>query len=150
MSEDEKAQRNAILDEKQKTADEENATRSGIGTRVRVGQTRGKNPMVITWEAFDESKPDTLPDSIQKFMETTSVKDEATLVSFLISGYNDNAYTTASDPIAEYLEPTWTPDVSANFRLVVRNYARGLNQSIEDAVALIKPGFVAQFGSAGK
>jgi len=53
--------REAELDAKQKEADKTNAARTGVGTRVRIGQTRGKNPLVISWEAFDESKPDTLP-----------------------------------------------------------------------------------------
>ena len=131
--------------EKQKVADEDNATRTGVGTRARVGQTRGKNPMVISWEAFDESKPDSLPKSIQSFMEVTKVKDEPSLVSFLVSGYNDSQYTAASDPLAEYVDLSWLPDTQTQFRLVVRNYSRGANVSLEDAVALIKPGFASQF-----
>lgn len=135
------------LQRKQAEADAENAKRTGIGVRVRVGQTRGKNPVVITWEAFDESKPDTLPTGIQGFMDTTNVKDEPSLVSFLISGYNEAAYTAASDPLAEYVEATWPQDAQTQFRLVVRNYSRGANVSLEDAVALIKPGFSKQFAA---
>lgn len=133
------------LQQKQKEAEITNSKRSGVGTRVRVGQTRGKNPLVITWEAFDESKPETLPTEIQQFMEVTSVKDQPTLVSLLIAGYNDSQYTAASDPLAEYVDATWPDDAQAQFRLVVRNYSRGANVSLEDAVALIKPGFAAQF-----
>lgn len=133
------------IDAKQKSADEDNDTRTGVGLRVRVGQTRGRNPMVISWEAFDESQTKTLPTGIQNFMEVTKVKDEPTLVSFLISGYNDAAYTAASDPLAEYVENTWSPEAQNQFRLVVRNYSRGANVSLDEAVALIKPGFVRQF-----
>lgn len=133
------------LQQKQKEAEIVNGKRSGVGTRVRVGQTRGKNPLVITWEAFDESKPDTLPTEIQQFMEVTGVKDQPTLVNLLIAGYNDSQYTAASDPLAEYVDATWPDDAQAQFRLVVRNYSRGANVSLEDAVALIKPGFAAQF-----
>lgn len=146
MSEDQKAVAQAELDSKQKVADEDNATRTGVGLRVRVGQTRGRNPMVIAWEAFDESKPETVPTSIQSFMEVTKVKDEPSLVNYLISGYNDAAYTAASDPLAEYVDSAWPADAQTQFRLVVRNYSRGANVSLEDAVALIKPGFAAQFG----
>jgi hypothetical protein len=130
---------------KEAEAEITNKARTGVGVRVRVGQTRGKNPLVITWEAFDESQPATLPTSIQQFMDITGVKDEPTLVSYLITGANDAAYTAASDPLAEYVDPTWPPDSQVQFRLVVRNYSRGANVSLEDAVALIKPGFVAQF-----
>lgn len=133
------------LERKTKEAEAENATRSGVGVRVRVGQTRGKNPMVITWEAFDESKPDTLPKEIQQFMEVTGKKDQETLVDYLIRGYNDAAYEAASDPLAEFVEATWPADAQTQFRLVVRNYSRGANVSLEDAVALIKPGFSKQF-----
>jgi len=133
------------LERKQKEADAENAKLSGVGLRHRVGQTRGKNPVVIGWKAFDESKPDTLPTSIQQFMEVTSVKDEPTLVSYLIGGLNDANYTAASDPLAEFVDPTWPDDAQTQFRLVVRNYSRGAQVSLEDAVALIKPGFSKQF-----
>src|SRR5436190_10527202 len=126
-------------------ADETNKARAGVGTRVRVGQTRGKASQVISWEAFDESKPDTLPTSIQNFMDVTNQKDQNTLLSYLISGYNDSMYTAASDPIAEFVDATWPEDAQAQFRLVVRNYSRGANVSIEDAVKLIKPGFVTTY-----
>lgn len=135
------------LASKQKAADEANSSRSGVGLRVRVGQTRGRNPIVISWEAFDESKPETLPKGVQEFITVTGVKDEPSLVSYLISGYNDAAYTAASDPLAEYVNPAWPSDAATQFRLVVRNYSRGANVSLEDAVALIKPGFEKQFAS---
>lgn len=133
------------VERKQLEADVENAKRTGVGVRVRVGQTRGKNPQVITWEAFDESKPDTLPTSIQAFMDVTGVKDEPTLVSYLIAGSNDAAYTDAADPLKEYVDLSWPQDAQTQFRLVVRNYSRGASVSLEDAVALIKPGFSKQF-----
>jgi len=125
--------------EKAKTA---NATRTGKGTRVRVGQTRGRNPQVISWEAFDESQPDTLPKTLSEFMEITKVSDETAIVQYLIDGYNDAAYTAASDPVAEFVDANCAEDVQKHFRLVVRNYANATVVSIEDAVALIKPGIV--------
>lgn len=127
----------------QAKADETNKARTGKGTRVQVGSTRGKNTQVITFEAFDESKPDTLPTSIAEFVELTKAPDEKALVAYLIEGYNSDSYRTASDPIAEYVEPTWSEDATKAFRLVVRNYANNAGVSIEDAVNLIKPGFAA-------
>lgn len=123
-------------------AKETNATRTGKGTRVRVGQTRGRNPQVISYENFDESLPDTLPKTLSEFMEIAKVSDETTIVSYLIDGFNAAMYTAASDPVAEFVEPTWPEDVQKQFRLVVRNYANATGVSIEDAVALIKPGIV--------
>jgi len=135
------------LQRKQTEADALNAAKTGVGTRTKVGQTRGRNPMVITWEAFDESKQETLPKTIEEFMGVTGVKDEPTLVSYLIGGINDANYTAASDPLAEFVDLSWPPDAQTQFRLVVRNYSRGASVSLEDAVALIKPGFAKQFAA---
>lgn len=135
-------EREAIEKDYQAKVDALNATRTGVGTRAAYGFTRGKGSIPFVYEKFDESKPDTLPKSFQQFMDVTGVKDEAVLTNYLISGRNEELYTTASDPIAEYVEPTWSDEVKNQFRLVVRNYARGVNGTIEDAVALIKPGFV--------
>jgi hypothetical protein len=145
MTEEARSSREVELEAKNKEAEATNKSRSGVGTRIRVGQTRGKNPVVINWEAFDESQPETLPSSIQQFMDITTVKDEPSLVNYLIAGYNDSQYTAASDPLAEFVDPTWPPESQAQFRLVVRNYSRGAVVSLEDAVELIKPGFEKQF-----
>ena len=145
MSNEERTAKEVELEAAEKAAEEVNKTRSGIGTRVEVGQTRGKNPLVISYERFDESKPETLPTSIQQFMEVTGVKDEPTMVSFLIGGINDANYKAASDPLREFVDLTWPPEAQTQFRLVVRNYSRGAQVSLEDAVNLIKPGFVKQF-----
>ena len=149
MSEDQKAARKAAteaeLAKAQKEADEINKQRTGIGTRLRVGQTRGKNPVVITWEAFDESKIETLPKTVPQFQEVAGNPDEDVVVSYLISGLNEANYTAASDPLAEFVEDYWPQDAQTQFRLVVRNYSRGAQVSLEDAVGLIKPGFEKQF-----
>jgi len=145
MSVEATSPRELELQRKEAEAEVINKGRSGVGTRVKVGQTRGKNPVVITWEAFDDSQPATLPTSIQNFMEVTKTEKEADLVGFLIVGYNDANYTAASDPLAEYVDATWPADAQTQFRLVVRNYSRGAGVSLEDAVALIKPGFSKQF-----
>lgn len=147
MSGEERTAKELELEAKQKEAEATNATRTGVGTRIRVGQTRGKNPMVISWEAFDESKPETLPTTIQQFMDITKVADEPSLVSFLIGGLNDANYTAASDPLAEFVDLTWPQEAQTQFRLVVRNYSRGAQVSLEDAVNLIKPGFEKQFAA---
>jgi hypothetical protein len=130
----------------QAEAEKDNASRSGIGTRLKVGRTRGKGSIVIKYENFDESQPDTLPKSIEQFMEVTGVKSEPDLVNLLIAGHNEALYTAASDPLAEFVEETWPTEVKTQFRLVVRNYSRGASVSLDDAVELIKPGFVKQFG----
>jgi len=135
--------RETLVKEMTVKAEETNKARTGKGTRVRVGQTRGKNPKVISWEAFDDSKPETLPSSLSDFMDITKTSDEKVIVQFLIDGYNDAQYTAASDPIAEYVNPTWTDEVQRQFRLVVRNYSNATGVTIEDAVALIKPGIEA-------
>jgi hypothetical protein len=137
----EKADAEAALD---------NATRTGVGTRLMVGQTRGKGTMVIKYEKFDETQPATLPTSIQQFMDVTKVKDEPSIVERLILGHNELLYTAASDPLAEFVEDTWPDEAKTQFRLVVRNYSRGASVSLDDAVALIKPGFSKQFAASAK
>ena len=135
--------REQLVKEMEVKAEETNKTRTGKGTRVRVGQTRGKNPKVITWEAFDDSQPATLPATLSEFMDVAKVSDEKQIVAFLIDGYNDAQYTAASDPIAEFVNPTWSEETQRQFRLVVRNYSNATGVTIEDAVALIKPGIEA-------
>lgn len=129
----------------QEKADALNKEITGVGMRWRVGQTRGKNPIVISWLAYDESQPNTLPKTIEQFMENAEVDDEPTLVSYLIVGKNDANYTAASDPLAEFVEDYWPAEAQTQFRIVVRNYSRGANVSIEKAVELIKKGFMEQF-----
>lgn len=143
VAENAKELREQQVKEFQAKADETNKARTGKGTRVQVGSTRGKNTQVITFEAFDESQPDSLPKTIAEFVEITKAKDEDALVAYLIEGFNADSYRTASDPIAEYVEPTWDEDATKAFRLVVRNYSNNAGVSIEDAVTLIKPGFAA-------
>jgi hypothetical protein len=126
--------------------EKENSTRTGIGTRMKVGRTRGKGSIVIKYENFDESQPDTLPKSIEEFQKISGATTEAVLLDYLIAGYNEALYTAASDPLAEFVEETWPNEVKTQFRLVVRNYSRGASVSLDDAVELIKPGFVKQFG----
>lgn len=142
----EQIERRKELAQAQKDCDNENAKRSGIGTRMFAGQTRGKGALVIKYENFDTSKPETCPTSIQGFMENTGTKAESELVAFLIEGYNNDKFTSASDPLAEYVNEAWSPEVQNQFRITVRNYARGAETSIEEAVTLIKPGFDKKFG----
>jgi hypothetical protein len=129
----------------QDAADEKrlNEGRSGKGTRVTLGYTRGRSTTRIQYEAFDETMPDTLPLTVAEFVELTKTPDEKTLVSYLIDGYNSAQYTAASDPIADFVNPVWDDAVKTQFRTVVRNYANATGVSIEDAVNLIKPGIEA-------
>ena len=116
------------------------------GPRVMVGQTRGKSPQPIKWEEFDDAIPESLPTTFEEFTALTKVTDQKEIVNLLILGFNSDAYTQASDPLKEYVESTWTPEVQNQFRLVTRNYARTLELPLDEAVILIKPGFIKSFG----
>lgn len=120
-----------------------NASRTGKGTRATIGLTRGRNPQMVQYESFWESLPDTLPTTLSEFMELSKVQDEKAIVSYLIDGFNSASYTNASDPVAEFVDATWTDEVQKQFKFVIKNYAAATQVSIEDAVALIKPGFSA-------
>lgn len=139
--------RDAQLAEMQKAADAKNASRTGKGTRIRVGQTRGKNPKVIDWEAFDTDKPETLPTTLAEFMELTGTKEEPVVVSYLIDGFNASQYASASDVLAEFVEPNWPDTLVKQFKQTVSNYAAATGTSLEDAVSLIKPGIVKAFAA---
>lgn len=143
MTEAAKTELEVAQEAAQVKADEANKARTGKGTRVKVGLTRGRNPQVVSFESFNDSLPDSLPATLSEFMELTKTNDEKIIVSYLLDGFNSASYTTASDPIAEFVEPTWDDEIRKTFRTVVRNYASGANVSIEDAVALLKPGIVA-------
>ena len=125
-----------------------NEGKTGKGTRTAIGFSRGRNPVKVVYEAFDESQPDTLPTTFEEFMAVSKVDDEKLIVSYLIDGYNSASYAAASDPISEFVESSWADDAQKQFRLVVRNYATATSMSLEDAVALIKPGFVAAAAKA--
>lgn len=124
-----------------------NEGRTGKGTRVSIGLSRGRNPQKIQYEAFNESQPDTLPKTLSEFMEVAKVSDEAVIVSYLIDGFNSASFTFASDPASEFVDLSWPEDVQKQFKIVVKNYASATGVSIEDAVALIKPGIVASLQS---
>ena len=145
MSEEQKVVNESTKEKAIKQAAAENALRTGVGTRVKVGATRGKNPTVITFETLDESQPETLPKSVAEFMEVIT-SEQATLLDYLIRGHNDAKYEAASDPLSEYVSNVWSPEVQLTFRTAVRNYAKGLGLELEDAVNIIRPGFAAKFG----
>lgn len=118
-----------------------NKERKGIGLRMAAGLTRGKGSLPFNYERFDESIPDSIPKTLadtQKVISEylTSVNlalDEARTVDFLKRGFNDWSLEQASDPIAEFVDQSWPEDKQTQFRLVVRNTAKMLNMSIEDA-----------------
>lgn len=135
-----KAARSKEMEAREKVLNE---GRTGKGTRIMLSLSRGRNPVEVQYEAFDESKPDTLPLSLSEFMDLSKTQDEKVIVSYLLDGFNSASYTIASDPVAEFQDASWDADVQKMFRNIVRQYASNANVSIEDAVALIKPGIVA-------
>lgn len=127
---------------------EANKGKTGKGTRTNFGYTRGKGTTLISWEAFEDAPSETRPSSIQEFSDLVNAKNNNDLLNYLIEGFNAVSYEAASDPLADYVDSSWPKEAQANFRLVVRNYARTLKVPIEDAVNLIKPGFTAQFSKS--
>ena len=132
--------RAAEIEAREKKANE---GKTGRGLRTFFGMTRGKTPVMIDYENWDLTQADTLPTSLSEFMDLRKVTEEKDIVRRLILGDNEILYTEASDPVAEFVDDSWPDEVKKGFRLVVRNYATNANVSIEDAVALIKPGIVA-------
>ena len=145
-----KAKREAEKTAAESKATAINASRTGVGTRLSVGSTRGKGTQVITFEEFDYTKPETLPKSIDEFAKVSGAKDESELLSYLIDGYNAQSYANASDPIGEYAESSWDAETVKQFKGVVKNYMGAVKgaMSLEDVVNLIKPGIVAALAAA--
>lgn len=129
----------------QKLADEENKGRSGKGTRVKVGSTRGKNPKAITWESFNLDLPETLPSDAAEFLSLTKTTDDKLFTSYCLDGFNSAMYSNASDVLSEYVEANWPPELVVNFKKAVNGYASSTGVSLEDAVSVIKPGVVKAF-----
>lgn len=147
MSDDEKTALELEREQMEKAAKEENATKKGKGLRTLVGATRGRSTMNIKYQAFDESVPDSLPTTVEEFVSITGIKSNSELCELLVVGFNDKAYTEASDPIAEHVNKAWPDDVKAQFRIVVRNLSKMQEISIEDAVKFVKPGVEKKFAS---
>lgn len=142
-------EKEATNKEYQAKIDALNANRTGVGTRAAYGYTRGKGSMPFIYERFDDAQQDTLPKSMQEFVSTTKVAGDAELTKLAIAGYNEKLYTEASDPIAEHVNPSWDDETKTRFRLVVRNYMVGVGSSLDEAVALIKPGFEKALAAKG-
>lgn len=122
-----------------------NASRSGVGRRVFLAMTRGKNPVEIQFEAFDESQPDTLPKTLEEFFSIAAFGENAekeTLRRLFVGDY-EIAYTEASDPVAEYLDGI-PQELHKTFKAFVKSFSAERKCSIEDAVNLIKPGIVGK------
>jgi hypothetical protein len=137
--------RNADMEKREK---ELNAGKTGKGTRTFLGMTRGRNPQEIQYENWDESQPDTLLKSFSEVIELHKTRGqegdvaEKEIVRRWMLGDNDVLYAEASDPVAEFVESSWSDEIKKNFRTVVRNYATGAGVSIEDAANLIKPAYL--------
>ena len=142
-----KAAREAAMKIAEDKATAINATRSGKGTRLLVGATRGRQSVPFTYEAWDKSKPETLVESVEDFSTILGIPGtddgEKVMVNYLMEGYNEVSLTAASDPVSEYVDLTWDDDVQKRFRIVIRNYAENANVDIATAVGLIKPGISA-------
>lgn len=132
--------RNEDMERREK---ELNASRSGKGLRICLGMSRGRNPVEVQYENWDEKQPDTLPVSLSEFMDLRKISDEAAIIKRLIAGDNDVLYDEASDPVSAFVETSWSDEVQKAFKTVVKQYSVNASVSIEDAVALIKPGIVA-------
>src|ERR1035437_8527296 len=88
-----------------------NQSVTGKGLRHFLGMTRGRNPQEISYENWDDSQPDTLPLTLSEFMELRKMNDEKDIIKRLILGDNDVLYSEASDPVAEFVEATWTDEI---------------------------------------
>lgn len=145
MSEDQKTALELEREQMEADAVKENASKNGKGLRTLVGATRGRSTMNIKYQAFDESSPDTLPTTVEEFVTITGVKSNSELASLLVTGFNDKAYTEASDPIAEHINKAWDDETKMKFRAVVRGLVTINGETIESAVAMVKPGTEKKF-----
>ena len=125
----------------------ENAKRSGKGTRLVLANTRGKGSIQIKYEAFDSDSAGSLPTTVSEFMSLSGVSDEDTLVSYLVTGFNDASYKKASDPVAEFVNPMWPEAVQDSFKQSVKSLLKNTDKTLEELVAIFRPAIDAQFGA---
>ena len=144
---------NPLKAARQKEIDAKNVQRSGKGLRLKVGATRGKGSQVIDYEIFDESKPDTMPGSVEEFLNILAkaqdgkAVSETEMLSYLVDGFNAQSYTNASDPIAEHIDASWPEGIQKAFRANIRSYMQMVpGLSVEDVVALVKPAIQKSLG----
>ena len=147
MSEDQKTALQVEREAFEAEAAEYNKAQTGKGLRMLVGATRGRNTMNIKYQAFDESVPESLPKTLQEFVEITGIKDNAELASLLITGFNDKAYTEASDPIAEFVNKSWDDETRSKFKAAVRLLVSLQGLSIQEAVDMVRPGIEKKLAS---
>jgi hypothetical protein len=141
------------LEVARKKADEENKKLgTSVGLRKFVGRTRGKGSVLISWNQFDDSVPESLPKTHEEFMNVAGIsadeKGAAELLDLMIRGYNARAYEAASDPIAEYVNAAWPDEIQTGFRTVVRTYARNLEIPIDEAATEVRARYDKKFGTA--
>jgi hypothetical protein len=110
----------------------------------KTGKTRGRSPRPIEYDVFDLEQPETLPKTLASFVAVTGA-DEPKLLSYVIDGFNQAQYAEASDEIGEFVNDAWDKETAAQFRLIVRNYAKAANKSIEEAANLMTPAIQAGF-----
>lgn len=146
MSEEQAVENVTAKEKAFKEVAEKNAAITGVGERWKVGSTKGKNPTVVIYKFLDRSMPETLPKTFEQFMEVITDKQDD-ILDYLIRGRNEFNQEMAQDPLGEYVSDVWSPEVQLTFRTAVRNYARGLEMDIEDAVKIIRPGFEKKFGA---
>jgi hypothetical protein len=106
---------------------------------TKKGKTRGRNPREIEYQGFDLEKPDTLPKSLEEFMNVSGVKEDKEILDYLIDGFNAAKYSEASDEIGEFINDAWDKDTQSQFRLAVRNFSKIAGKTIEESVDLLKP-----------
>lgn len=119
--------------------------KTGPQTTVAKGMTRGRNPREIEYLEFNREIPGNIPKTMKEFMDASGVQEEAGLVELLVTGFNESQYKAATDEIGEFINPQWDNKTQDSFRLAVRNYSKISGDTIEDAVALIKPGVEKKF-----
>jgi hypothetical protein len=147
--EQEKAEREARKAEIDAKELEANKDRTGKGTRVMFGFTKGKSSQMISYENWDESQADTLPVDYAECIATlekrgVAQKDiESAMVKRFILGDNELLYAEAADPVSEFVDPIWPDAVQKSFKMVIKSTATNNGMSIEETVALIKPAYVA-------
>lgn len=106
---------------------------------VKTGKTRGRNPRDIEYQAFDVENPDSLPKTMEEFVQVTGKGSLEELLEYLVAGFNYSAYSAASDEIGEFVKDEWSKEYQAQFRITIRNFSKVSQQSIEEVVEMLMP-----------
>lgn len=96
---------------------------------------KGNKDKKVTYRAINEDteRPDNPMDAALEL----SNGDLAIFWKRFVNGYNEAMYTEVADPIAEFIDASWSDDIKKSFRTSVNALAKTLGMDKEDVATFL-------------